>query len=164
MDADLKDLITKLLTGQAAQFSMLTAQIKELTTICAQQSQGASSSSDLNISASTSIEQCKALEALANMIETFSYDEAKSLTFEAWYNRYRGVIAVGAAEFDDKAKTELVLMKLETTANALYRNSIAPDEPSKFTFNETITKLTGLFKKKISLLRTRWNCLHIRRA
>lgn len=54
-------------------------------------------------------------------------------------------------------------MRLETKENALYRNSIAPAEPTSISFEETIKKLTALFKKKISLLRTRWNCLNIQR-
>lgn len=109
------------------------------------------------------IEQCRALEALSNMIEPFAYCEESGLTFEAWYNRFRGVIAVGAANFDEKAKVELILMKLETGANALYRQLIAPADPSSISFDDTISKLSDLFKKKTSLLRTRWDCLNLQR-
>ena len=65
------------------------------------------------------------------------------------------MIAVGAANFTDTAKVELILMRLETSANALYRQSIAPSDPSEISFDDTIKKLTELFKKKVSVLRTR---------
>ena len=91
----------------------------------------------------------------------FVYVEESGLTFKAWYNRFRGVIAVGAANFTYTAKVELILMRLETSANALYRHSIAPSDPSAISFDDTVKKLT--FKKKVSVLRTRWNCLNLQR-
>lgn len=117
-----------------------------------------------NLVPNGSIDQCKAIEALSNMIETFIYDEENGNTFEAWHNRFSGIIAVGSRDLDDNAKVELVLMKLETSANALYRRSIAPALHTDFTYAQTIEKLTALFKKKISLLRTRWNCLNVQRG
>lgn len=164
MDADLKSMITAILKSNQAVVEAQQGQIKELRALIAIEKEAGDKATDSKSSLNgSSIEQCRALEALSNMIDPFQYDEENGLTFEAWYNRFRGIITVGAAQFDDPAKVELVLMRLETRENALYRKSIAPVEPTAISFEETIKKLTTLFKKKISLLRTRWNCLNIQR-
>lgn len=165
MDKEFKELIQDLIKSnkevcevQKEEIKQLKEQVKAMH-LSRQQEQKHS----VPVQTNGALEQCKALEALANMIETFVYEEENGLTFENWYNRFRGIISVGAAQMDDKAKVEVVLMKLETSANALYRKSIAPKKPDEYSFDDTIKRLTTMFKKKTSLLRTRWNCLHIER-
>ena len=75
------------------------------------------------------------------MMDTFVYDEHNGHTFEAWFDRYSGVIEVGAANLGDKGKIELILMKLDPSANSLYRQAIAPKAPGEFSFTDTITNL-----------------------
>lgn len=164
---EFQKVVTAMLTANKEQIDAQKAQIDALLKVIKDQQKVEKKQPDpttVNNKSNGAVEQCRALEALSNMIDPFVYDEESGRTFEAWYNRFRGVIAVGASNFDDKAKIELILMRLETSANALYRNSIAPNDPSTFTFDQTIVKLTDLFKKKVSLLRTRWNCLNIQRT
>lgn len=161
--SELKALIKTLVESQGQQIKALTDHMESLVATVQHSEAKVVQKPDPTVSANGAVEQCRALEALSNMLETFVYDEENGLTFESWYNRFRGVITVGGAGLDDKARVELVLMRLETSANALYRYSIAPQDPSAFSFDDTISKLKTLFNKKISLLRTRWNCLNIQR-
>lgn len=159
---ELAALVKTVVAAQAEQIRTLSEDMRSLMKIVGEQSDSKPGTS-VTASHNGTVEQCRALEALSNMIEPFVYDEESGLTFEAWYNRFRGVIAVGAANFTDTARVELILMRLETSANALYRQSIAPSDPSEISFDDTIKRLTELFKKKVSLLRTRWNCLNLQR-
>ena len=161
--SELKALIKTLVESQGQQIKALTDHMESLVATVQHSEAKVVQKPDPTVSANGAVEQCRALEALSNMLETFVYDEENGITFESWYNRFRGVITVGGAGLDDKARVELVLMRLETSANALYRYSIAPQDPSAFSFDDTISKLKTLFNKKISLLRTRWNCLNIQR-
>ena len=158
--AETNSLLRELLASNAAFLAAhqkaLDSQAKEIE----QLKKAASESPQVNDPYS-GVAQYRALEALASMLDTFVYDEENGQTFEAWFDRYSGVIEVGAANLDDKGKIELVLMKLDPSANALYRNSIAPKAPADF--SDTTDKLKALFRKKISLLRTRWNCLQMQR-
>ena len=160
--AETNSLLRELLASNAAFLAAhqkaLDSQAKEIE----QLKKAASASPQVNDPYS-GVAQYRALEALASMLDTFVYDEENGQTFEAWFDRYSGVIEVGAANLDDKGKIELVLMKLDPSANALYRNSIAPKAPADFSFTDTTDKLKALFRKKISLLRTRWNCLQMQR-
>lgn len=144
----------------------LRSMTAEMAAVASSMNASNSSEAVKNEASVTDRSQFRLLESLANMMETFVYDpdnDTLDQSFEAWYNRYSGIIASIGAELTDKSRVELVLMKLESNANELYRNSLMPAKPSELSFSETIKRLTQLFKRKVSLLRTRWNCLQITR-
>lgn len=114
-------------------------------------------------SGSASGEQCRSFEALANIMESFVYDPDHNLSFEAWYDRYSDVFINDAAALGEGGKVRLLLMKLETSANERYRHSILPLKPKDVSFDLTVTKLKALFKKKMSIFRSRWTCLQVAR-
>ena len=100
---------------------------------------------------------------LASLMDVFVYDPTNDLTFESWYDRYADIFTEDAKFLGDAGQVRLLLMKLETVANEQYRASLLPDNPSKFTFVQTVQKLKEMFAKKTSLFRTRWDCLQVQR-
>ena len=157
---ELNDLLKQLIAQNAALLAVqqrtLDQQGKELADL-------KNTLKNPTVDPDSGVSQYRAMESLASMMDTFVYDEHNGHTFEAWFDRYSGVIEVGAANLGDKGKIELILMKLDPSANSLYRQAIAPKAPGEFSFTDTITKLKSLFRKKVSLLRRRWNCLQMQR-
>lgn len=84
MDAELKSMITAILKSNQAVVEAQQVQIKELRALIAIKKEAGEETTDGKSSLNgSSIEQCRALEALSNMIDPFQYDEENGLTFEA---------------------------------------------------------------------------------
>lgn len=143
----------ELFKGQQAQIKSLQETVTQLGTVI---------STKVENSTGSFVPPDK-LAALAKLIDTFVYEPANDLTFEAWYERYEDVFAVDANSLGDAGKVRLLLMKLETTANEQYRHSLLPALPAAKDFAWTVNTLKTMFAKKLSLFRTRWDCLQVRR-
>lgn len=100
---------------------------------------------------------------LASLMDTFVYEPRNGLTFDAWYGRYVTVFKSEAEHLGDNGKVQLALMKLDTSCNKLYRDSIAPKDTDQLSFTETVEQLKALFTPKESVFRKRFNTLQVRR-
>lgn len=100
---------------------------------------------------------------LAGILDSFVYDPLSGNTFEAWYARYASVFKGQAEHLGESGRIQLLLMKLETKSNKVYRDTIFPKTEEDFTFDETVKALKGLFDTEESLFRKRYNALQVRR-
>lgn len=141
----------QLLKSQAEEIKVLKSMVKT--------SQPVYSDGDPAITA-VAMADCKSLD---HLMDTFSYEPDNGLNFEAWFERYADIFREDAASLGEKGRVGLLLMKLETTANERFRNSILPRKPADLGFDKTVKLLTTLFKKWTSLLKTRWACLQVER-
>lgn len=85
------------------------------------------------------------LDSLANSITEFRFDSENGKTFANWFARYEDVFKEDAKKLDDKAKTRLLLRKLETPAHSKYSDFILPKNPRDNTFEETVKMVTDMF-------------------
>lgn len=151
------DMLAKLLVNQQKQLERLTA-LAEAQTNCPPGSPSATGKPAVHIEVKK-----PTLVELAGLMDTFVYEPRNGYTFDAWYGRYTGVFKGEAAHLGDAGKVQLLLMKMDTTANKLYRDTIAPKESDAFKFDETVDQLKTLFNPKESLFRKRFNTLQLRR-
>lgn len=163
-DEELKKLLKGVVDSNQKIFKSQQEEIRALTQALAEVTKRLAdvkpTGSENNQSNGTS-DQCKSFEALVNMLETFQYDPENNNSFEAWFERYADVFNKEAVTLGDDGKVRLILMKMETSANERYRHSILPQKPGDISFADTIARLKALFKKKMSLIRSRWTCLQI---
>ncbi|XP_053691563.1 uncharacterized protein K02A2.6-like [Sabethes cyaneus] len=101
------------------------------------------------------------LDLLAANVKEFRYDVESNITFAAWFTRYEDLFASDAARLDDPAKVRLLIRKLGLAEHERYLSFILPKTPKDFTFDETVTKLTGLFGTSESLISRRYRCLQV---
>ncbi|XP_053686267.1 uncharacterized protein K02A2.6-like [Sabethes cyaneus] len=101
------------------------------------------------------------LDSLAANVKEFRYDVESNITFAAWFTRYEDLFASDAARLDDPAKVRLLIRKLGLAEHERYLSFILPKTPKDFTFDETVTKLTGLFGTSESLISRRYRCLQV---
>lgn len=88
---------------------------------------------------------------LASVIDPFQYDPHTGNTFEAWFARYASVFKGQAEHLGESGRIQLLLMKLETRSNKVYRDTIYPKSEDEFSFDDTVKALTGLFDTQESL-------------
>ncbi|XP_053690985.1 uncharacterized protein K02A2.6-like [Sabethes cyaneus] len=101
------------------------------------------------------------LDSLAANVKEFRYDVESNITFAAWFTRYEDLFASDATRLDDPAKVRLLIRKLGLAEHERYLSFILPKTPKDFTFDETVTKLTGLFGTCESLVSRRYRCLQV---
>lgn len=159
-DAELKELLAGVISTNQQLINVQKEEILQLKSSLAEVSKQLDS---VHKGSGLAGEQCKSFEALANIMESFVYDPDHNQSFEAWYDRYSDVFTNDAKSLGDAGMVRLLLMKLETSANERYRHSILPLKPKDVPFNDTVSKLKALFKKKMSIFRSRWTCLQIAR-
>ncbi|XP_053685864.1 uncharacterized protein LOC128735403 [Sabethes cyaneus] len=104
------------------------------------------------------------LDSLAGNIREFQYDPENQITFAAWYARYKDLFAKDAERIDDEAKVRLLLRRLGTNEHYRYVSYILPGAPKDFTFQDTVSKLKGLFGTKESTVKKRYSTLTVSKA
>ena len=99
------------------------------------------------------------IESLATGIDEFRYDPDGGIFFDSWFARYEDVFKEDGKNLDDNAKVRLLMRKIGTLFHDRYVNSILPQHPRDFSFDETIAKLKKLFGRQKSLFNARYQCL-----
>lgn len=94
-------------------------------------------------------------------IDRFSFDPTTNCSFESWYKRYEDVWTEDAKDLDDAGRARLVVHRLDAVAHKRYSDYILPAVPKDKSFKETVTILTGLFKRAESQFCLRWKCLQV---
>lgn len=101
----------------------------------------------------------KIIESLSTGIDEFQYDPDGGIFFDSWYARYEDVFKEDGKHLDDKAKVRLLLRKIGTQFHERYVNSVLPNHPRDFGFEDTVKKLKKLFGRQKSLFNARYQCL-----
>ena len=96
------------------------------------------------------------IESLATGIDEFRYDPDGGIFFDSWFARYEDVFKEDGKNLDDNAKVRLLMRKIGTLFHDRYVNSILPQHPRDFSFDETIAKLKKLFGRQKSLFNARY--------
>lgn len=99
------------------------------------------------------------LDILSKAMQDFVFIPDDNLTFENWYKRYEDLFKYDAASLDDAAQVRLLLRKIGATEYEKYTNFILPKAPRDIKFDETLQKLTVLFKRPGTLFSLRHNCI-----
>lgn len=123
-----------------------------------------SRSTDTMLGAPRKVDTEFLIESLSKSMREFTFDLDTNNTFKNWFSRYKSLFENDASRLDDQAKIRLLLRKFDTKSFDLYVNMILPKEPSDFTFEATIQKLSEVFKRRESVFRMRYNSMNIRKT
>ena len=83
--------------------------------------------------------------SLANRIPEFAYDPDNDGTFEQWYKRHGMILEEDGKELENSARCRLLVSKLRTAEFNRFADSVQPETPYSFTYENTVNKLKALF-------------------
>lgn len=155
------ELLTALMANQQTQLAQIAGIAERLAATAAIAVPEPTSPS----SSGTPVRQAPAptIVDLAGVLEQFVYDPLSGNTFDAWYARYASVFKGQAQHLGESGRVQLLLMKLETKSNKVYRDTIFPKSEEDFSFDDTVKALRSLFDTEESLFRKRYKALLVRR-
>lgn len=149
---DWKNAVTDLRKLVSDQQAMIAAQTKQLNTMMKLNS---------NISLVETDTTAELIDTLSKRIELFKFDAAGGRTFQVWWDKFSDTFMEDAKALDDKAKTRLLLLRLDAYEHGQLCDSILPAKPKDKTFEDIVKELTKLFRKPDSLFCRRWKCLQV---
>ena len=144
-------LLEKILRSQREQF--LQAQNRPIETLTQQ----------FQTKLTTKKENVNTVDGIANSRTESQFNPETKQTFAPWFSRCEDIFRHEFHMQDDEWKLRLQLRKLGTKEYQRYKHFILPKTPGDFTLTETVAQLTDIFGELSSSLKTRYNCLKLKK-
>jgi hypothetical protein len=96
---------------------------------------------------------------ISQRVPQFVFDPDAENCFSTWYDRYKGVFTVDAADLGDEEKVRALLERLDSSCYAKYKSYILPKAVEDCKYDETIASLKQLLDKSLSMFTQRYQLL-----
>ena len=99
------------------------------------------------------------IDSIYRRTKEFNFVADNGETFDVWFKRYEDIFEEEGSALDDKARTRLLVSRLDSQAHARFTGHILPQKPADLDWDTTKTTLLQLFGPKKTLFRRRFECL-----